>query len=73
MAKDNAKKGQQTRNKLKGHFKVLAEIWKAFARVAEITINKGAEVWIEGPKGCAYWNHKKSTHFSVGMTSMKLT
>ena len=53
------KKGASTREKIKGHYTLFAEIWKAFEKIANHAIKIGASVWIEWPRGCQYWNNKQ--------------
>ena len=61
--KYNMRKGESTREKIKDHYKLFRDIWKAFTEIAEIAIKRGAMVIIEWPKGCAYWNNMKVKNF----------
>ena len=43
------------REKIREHWDLFHRIWQAFEEVAEHAIKVGARVFIEWPRGCAYW------------------
>ena len=50
MAEINMKKGAATRDNIKGHYTLFAELWKAFEKIATRAIRIGASVWKELPR-----------------------
>ena len=48
-------RGETCREKIREHWDLFHRIWKAFEEVAEHALSKGAKVFIEWPRGCAYW------------------
>ena len=44
--------------KLKGHWKLFKQLWASFEIVAAHAISVGARIFVEWPRGCAYWGDK---------------
>ena len=59
----NWHRGEDVRNKIREHWDLFHRIWKAFEEVAEHAIRMGARVFIEWPRGCAYWREPAVVRF----------
>ena len=59
----NAKKSPETRDKIKGHWKLFEKLWKSFMIIASHAKKVGAQVYQEWPRGCAYWKDPKVENF----------
>ena len=55
----NLKRGPNTVARIKLHWKLFRRLWRAFEVVAEHALGVGARVFIEWPRGCAYWKDPK--------------
>ena len=51
----NMLRGPATVRKIKTHWKLMRRLWKAFEHVADHALSVGARVFVEWPRGCAYW------------------
>lgn len=77
----NKAKGKDTAAKISAHWNLFHKLWQSFEVVADHAIRVGASVFIEWPRGCAYWREPcvvnflrkhdfKRTHFDGCMYGM---
>ena len=52
-----------TRRRIRYHWSLFYKIWKSFEEVATHALSKDALVFIEWPRGCAYWHVKRVKNF----------
>ena len=61
----NATRSPKTAELIDGHWKKFRKLWKAFVSVASIAIRRGARVFVEWPRSCAYWKDSRVSRFLV--------
>ena len=49
--------------RLKGHWKLFKQLRASFEKVAIHAMSVGARIFVEWPRGCAYWNDKRVSGF----------
>ena len=59
----NRAKGQQTANLIDGYWKEFRKLWTAFELVATHAIARQCMVFVEWPRGCAYWHDERVQKF----------
>jgi len=52
----NKNKGEATREKIAGHWKLFRKLWATLKSCGEIVLRQGGIVAIEWPNRCRYWN-----------------
>eukprot|EP00972_Heterocapsa_arctica_P005656 834195-Heterocapsa_arctica.AAC.1 len=51
-------RGAATVANIKGHWEVFRKRWSVFEKVAIPAITRGASVFNEWPRNCAYWKER---------------
>eukprot|EP00972_Heterocapsa_arctica_P078752 11612255-Heterocapsa_arctica.AAC.1 len=56
-------RGPATVAKIKSHWVVFRKLWSVFETVAIPAIARGASIFVEWPRNCAYWKEPRVVAF----------
>ena len=59
----NWTRGEEVREKIRGHWKLFHILWRRFEKIAKYAIEHGASVFVEWPRKCSYWHDDKVRKF----------
>ena len=54
----NALKGEATREKIAGHWKLFRKLWKTLKPLGDIVVRQGGILAIEWPNKCKFWHER---------------